>query len=60
MSIERMMTRGSCACGKKEEVLAGFEAFIRAFPEAALTPKVKARLETLKSGKSNMRYQCVE
>ena len=57
--IESMMTERTCACGKKEEVLASFQAFIRAFPKAAITPKVKARLEAIKAGKVDMRYECV-
>jgi hypothetical protein len=56
--IESMMTGATCACGKKEQVLAGFEAFIRAFPKAAITPKVKARLKSLKSEESDMVYAC--
>lgn len=56
--IESMMTERTCACGKKQEVLAGFEAFIRAFPDAAITPRVKARLKSLQSEKSDMAYEC--
>jgi hypothetical protein len=56
--IESMMTERTCACGTKQEVLAGFEAFIRAFPEAAITPRVKARLKSLQSEKSDMVYEC--
>jgi hypothetical protein len=52
------MTSHTCACGKKAQVLAGFSAFIRAFPDAAITPQVKARLEALQAGKSDMRYDC--
>jgi hypothetical protein len=57
-AIDLMMTTQDCACGTKKQVLAGFAAFIRAFPKAAITPQVKDRLKVLKSKTPGMRYGC--
>jgi hypothetical protein len=56
--IEEAMTRDGCACGKSAEVIAGFEAFLRTFPRASIATQVKSRLEALKAGKGDMRFEC--
>jgi hypothetical protein len=56
--IEDAMTRDGCACGKSADVIAGFEAFLRTFPRASIATQVKSRLEALKAGKGDMRFEC--
>ncbi|MDY7228890.1 hypothetical protein [Hyalangium rubrum] len=56
--LDEMMTQRSCACGKKPEVIAGFEEFLKAFPKAPITPKVKARLADIQADKAEMTFEC--
>lgn len=57
--IESMMTTHTCACGNKEEVLSGLARFLKAFPDSAVAPQLRARLQVLEAGGPNMKYQCV-
>lgn len=56
--LDEMMTERTCACGKKPEVISGFEAFLKAFPKAPITPKVKARLADIQADKAEMSFEC--
>jgi hypothetical protein len=56
--IHTAMTGDGCACEKPEGVTAGFEAFLQAFPKAPIADKVKARLEALRAGKGDFRFEC--
>ena len=56
--IHAAMTEEGCACEKAEGVTAGFEAFLQAFPKAPIADKVKSRLEALKAGKGDVRFEC--
>jgi hypothetical protein len=56
--IHEAMTQDGCACEKAEDVTAGFEAFLRAFPKAPIADKVKTRLEALREGKEAFRFEC--
>lgn len=56
--IEELMTASTCACGNQAQVTGGFEAFLKAFPKASIAPKVRVRLEALKAGKSDLRFEC--
>ncbi|HYI02302.1 hypothetical protein [Hyalangium sp.] len=58
LRIEQAMTQDGCACGKSAEVIAGFEAFLRTFPRVSIASQVKSRLEALKAGKGDMRFEC--
>lgn len=55
---EAMTQEEGCACEKAEGVTAGFEAFLKAFPKAPIADKVKARLEALRAGKGDIRFEC--
>jgi len=57
--IESMMVTSTCACGSKEEVLSGLARFLRAFPDSAVAPRLRARLQVLEAGAPNIKYQCV-
>jgi len=56
--LQETMTQDGCACGKAADVTAGLEAFLRAFPKAPIADKVKARLEALRAGKSDFKFEC--
>lgn len=56
--IHEAMTQEGCACEKAEGVTAGFAAFLKAFPKAPIAGKVKSRLEALKAGKGDFRFEC--
>lgn len=58
--IESMLLTHKCACGTREEVLAGIAGFIEAFPGTDVARKLSVRLMVLKGGVPNsMKYQCV-
>lgn len=57
--VEETLTGGVCACDDKEGALREFTAFIRAFPRAKITPRLRARVDQLHQGKSDIRAQCV-
>lgn len=57
-SLDIQLTSGICACGNKGETLGGLQAFVDAFPSLPMTPKIKDRIVSIRSGKSNFRFAC--
>lgn len=57
-SIDAELSAGTCACGTQEQVADGLAGFAKAFPDLPLTPKVRARIDRIKSGKSHIRFSC--
>ncbi len=57
-SLDAELAAGTCACASRNQVAAGFEEFIKAFPDLPLTQKVRARLDRIKAGTSQMRFGC--
>jgi hypothetical protein len=57
-SLESELLSGICACGDAEKTTAGLQAFVDAFPDLPITPKIKARIAQIRSGKSSFRFNC--
>ena|GEM_PF-1116699 len=57
-TLEQSLLVATCACGTREIVDAGFEAFLRTFPKAPIAPQVRARLEKLHANTSGILFQC--
>jgi hypothetical protein len=57
--IEDEVTSSICACGEQESVLKELREFVKCFPRAPVTPRVRERLETIQSGAGGIRYHCV-
>jgi hypothetical protein len=49
---------GDCACGTKETVIAGLEAFSKALPEAPIAARIRTRLDQIQNGKVAVRFEC--
>jgi hypothetical protein len=49
---------GTCACEDNKSVILELEAFVRAFPNAMITPRLRERLDQIRQGKSDMREHC--
>jgi hypothetical protein len=52
------LTTGVCSCAGKDEALLEFRAFVREFPNASITPRVRERIRALEAGTSDIRYHC--
>jgi hypothetical protein len=57
--IEDELTSGTCACGDRESVLKELREFVERFPLAPVTPRVRERLGTIRSGTDGIRYHCI-
>ena len=57
-SIETELRSGICSCEDAKKTAAGLQTFVDAFPELPITPKVKARIAQIHSGKSPFRFNC--
>jgi hypothetical protein len=57
--VEETLTRGTCACGGKEETLREFRAFVGEFPSTPIAPQVRERIKALETGTSDIRYHCI-
>jgi hypothetical protein len=57
--IEDVVTSSTCACGDQESVLRELREFVKRFPLAPVTQRVRERLETIQSGAGGIRYHCV-
>lgn len=59
--IDRLTTElrgGTCACGSKEQVIAALEKFSAAFPDVPMTPMLRDRIERIRRGTSQIRFEC--
>ncbi len=57
-AIDAELLSGTCACETSEKVAAGLDSFVRAFPDLPIAPKINARVERIKDGTSNIRFEC--
>lgn len=57
-SLESELLSGICACENVAKTAAGLRAFVDAFPDLPITPKIKTRIAQLRSGKSSFRFNC--
>jgi hypothetical protein len=55
---ERELTVGDCSCGTREDLLRELRYFAKRFPSARVTPRVRARLEGIESGRMRVREHC--
>jgi hypothetical protein len=57
-SLEAELLSGICTCESAEKTAAGLQAFVKAFPDLPITPKIKTRIARIHSGKSSFRFNC--
>jgi hypothetical protein len=57
-SLESELLSGICTCESADKTTAGLQAFVKAFPDLPITPKIKTRIARIKSGKSSFRFNC--
>jgi hypothetical protein len=57
-SLETELLSGICTCENAEKTAAGLQAFVKAFPDLPITPKIKTRIARIRSGKSSFRFNC--
>ena len=57
-SLEAELVSGICACDDADKTAAGLQAFVDAFPDLPITPKIKGRIAQIRSGKSSFRFNC--
>jgi hypothetical protein len=57
-SLETELLSGICSCDDAGKTTAGLQAFVKAFPDLPITPKIKTRIARIKSGKSSFRFNC--
>src|SRR5581483_2813341 len=57
-AIDAELLSGACACETSEKVAAGLDSFVGAFPDLPVAPKIRTRVERIKDGTSNIRFEC--
>jgi hypothetical protein len=57
-SLESELLSGICTCENADKTAAGLQAFVNAFPDLPITPKIKDRIAKIQSGKSSFRFNC--
>lgn len=57
-SLESELLSGICACDDADQTAAGLQAFVDAFPDLPITPKIRNRIAQIRSGKSSFRFNC--
>ncbi|MFZ0678352.1 hypothetical protein [Candidatus Binatus sp.] len=57
-SLETELLTGICTCDDAGKTAAGLQAFVKAFPDLPITPKIKTRIARIHSGKSGFRFNC--
>jgi hypothetical protein len=57
-SLEAELLSGICTCDNAEKTAGGLQAFVKAFPDLPITPKIKTRIARIHSGKSSFRFNC--
>lgn len=57
-SLEDAVARSTCACGDRAQVEAGLSAFLKSFPRSPVAPEVRARLERVRAGTGDLRFNC--
>jgi len=57
-SLETELLTGICTCENAEQTASGLQAFVKAFPDLPITPKIKDRIARIHSNKSSFRFSC--
>ncbi|HEV2171020.1 MAG TPA: hypothetical protein VGR40_08735 [Candidatus Binatus sp.] len=57
-SLESELLSGICSCADADQTAAGLQAFVNAFPDLPITPKVNDRVTQIRAGKSSFRFNC--
>jgi hypothetical protein len=57
-AIETEVSESTCACGARSGVLRELERFVQAFPNTAVTAKVRSRVRAIRASKSSIRFHC--
>jgi hypothetical protein len=57
-SLDAELQAGTCACGSKEQVIDGLQAFVKAFPDIPMAPELQRRIERIRSDTSHIRFRC--
>jgi hypothetical protein len=57
-AIENELESGICSCDSADETATGLQSFVDTFPNLPMTPKIKARIVTIRSGTSSFRFDC--
>ncbi len=57
-SLETELLTGICSCDNSGKTAEGLQAFIVAFPDSPITPKIRNRIAQIRSGKSSFRFNC--
>jgi hypothetical protein len=57
-SLETELLSGICTCEDAGKTAEGLQAFIVAFPDLPITPKIRDRIVRIRSGKSSFRFNC--
>jgi hypothetical protein len=57
-SLESELLSGICACENAAKTAAGLQAFVKAFPDLPITPKIKSRITEIRNRKSSFRFNC--
>jgi len=57
--VSNELTQSTCACGTRDSVEQEFRQFLRVFPRTSISPMVTARFRGLRSGRSDIRPQCI-
>jgi hypothetical protein len=57
-SLETELLTGICSCENAGKTAEGLQAFIVAFPDLPITPKIRNRIIQIRSGKSSFRFNC--
>ena len=57
-SLETELLTGICSCDNAGKTAEGLQAFIVAFPDSPITPKIRNRIVQIRSGKSSFRFNC--
>lgn len=57
-SIETELQSGICSCDDADKTAEGLQGFVEAYPNVPIAPKIKTRIDQIKSGKSAFRFNC--
>lgn len=57
-SLETELLSGICTCENADKTASGLQAFVTAFPDLPITPKIKTRIAQIRSNKSSFRFNC--
>jgi hypothetical protein len=57
-AIENELESGICSCDSADATAAGLQSFVDTFPNLPMTPKIKARIATIRNGTASFRFNC--